>query len=144
MKTADFVWTQVGSIFVSYATAGTWTDESFARWQHETSTAAIDRYIAGIDGLLEMTARQRRIGAEIGIRRGIKTSIVCDNPVFRGVVTALSWLGADVTPFAWADVDSGARWLTASAEEQAAVVAAMAKLRDSVKAKNARTQHHHG
>jgi hypothetical protein len=49
--------------------------------------------------------------AEVLRSRNIPTAAVTDERLVRGLITAVSWLGVDIKPFAWSEVHNAVTYL---------------------------------
>lgn len=74
-------------------------------------TAPITRVLAAGIGNVSSSSMERKQGAELLKKRKIRTAIVTDNALVRGIVTAVAWLGADTSAFSWAERRNALQYL---------------------------------
>jgi hypothetical protein len=89
------------SILVSFGREGQLPEAVFDRWLRLLSEPGINGHLSAAVGPLALTLSQRSRAADISKKLGIRTAVVTDSRVGRGVVTAVSWLGADIKAFSW-------------------------------------------
>ncbi len=111
MKLAVF-----GDVLVSVSRAGTedkgvLNEKDMGQFLNVLRTAPIKKYLAGFHGSINSSSIQRKEGAELVKSRNIQTAVITDDRLVRGFVTALSWLGAKVNAFSWADVGAALKHL---------------------------------
>lgn len=83
-------------------------DPFIATLQSEETT----RLFALVIGAATIDATQRKTAADTFRGHGIMTAVVSDDRMTRGVLTALSWLGADVKAFRWADAEDAVKHIS--------------------------------
>ncbi|KIG13876.1 hypothetical protein DB30_07479 [Enhygromyxa salina] len=100
-----FKWFKDGDLMVAVNTAGNISDEVWDGFIAELSAEDFSHYIGCSLGILEVSAAQRKQAALALRSNKVSVAIVTDDVLVRGVVTAVSWLGANVKSFAWKDFD---------------------------------------
>lgn len=105
MAEAIFKWVKDGDVMVNVNTAGNIGDELWERFVTELGAFDYKHYIGASLGILELSATQRKHAAAALRANGVQVVIITDDVLVRGVVTAVSWLGANVKSFAWKDID---------------------------------------
>jgi hypothetical protein len=80
-------------------------DELWERFIAELGAFDYKAYIGASLGILELSAAQRKHAAAALRANSVHVVIITDDVLVRGVVTAVSWLGANVKSFAWKDID---------------------------------------
>lgn len=111
MAKATHVWEVIGDVLVSVTTAGLIPDEQWKGWLKELQTKPLRKCIGATFGATELTSIQRKEGSEAARQRGIKVAVVTDESLVRGIVTAVSWLGAPIRSFSWADMQGAIKYL---------------------------------
>jgi hypothetical protein len=105
MTEAIFKWVKQGDVMVAVNTAGNLGDELWARFMEDLSALDYKCHIGASMGILELSAAQRKQAATALRGNGVQVVVITDDVLVRGVVTAVSWLGANVKSFAWKDTD---------------------------------------
>jgi hypothetical protein len=105
MAEAIFKWVRDGDVMVNVNTSGNMGDELWDRFVEQLSAFDYKCYIGASLGILELSAAQRKHAASALRTNGVQVVIITDDVLVRGVVTAVSWLGANVKSFAWKDID---------------------------------------
>ncbi|PRQ06931.1 hypothetical protein [Enhygromyxa salina] len=100
-----FKWIKDGDLMVAVNTAGNISDEVWEGFVAELGADDFKYYIGCSLGILEVSAAQRKQAAVALRSNKVAVAIITDDVLVRGVVTAVSWLGANVKSFAWKDFD---------------------------------------
>jgi hypothetical protein len=58
-----------------------------------------------------MSSTQRRQAAQLAEELSLRTVVVTDDRIGRGIVTAVSWLGADIRAASWASIGDASVFL---------------------------------
>lgn len=103
---------------INVNTAGTMGDAAWQAFITELGARDYGRYMGVSLGVLEITAAQRRQAAAALRGNGVTVAIVTDDVLVRGIVTAVSWLGADVKSFPCAEMRDAVAWLGLGAQER--------------------------
>lgn len=98
-------WIKDGDLMLAINTAGNISDEVWSRFVADLGAEDFKYYIGCSLGILEVTAAQRKQAALALRHNHVTVAIITDDVLVRGVVTAVSWLGANVKSFAWKDID---------------------------------------
>jgi hypothetical protein len=114
---AIFKWVKHGDVMVNVNTAGTMSDASWSMFVAELGARDYTRYIGASLGNFEITAVQRKDAAAALRGNGVAVAIVTNDVLVRGLVTAVSWLGANVKSFARADTSRALVWLGVAERE---------------------------
>lgn len=95
---------QIGEVFLVCNGPGTLSAADFELICESASEPGV-KTVLGLDaGPNEITSVQRKRIADIARDRGLFVIIVTNERMTRGIVTALSWLGANVKAFSWDDI----------------------------------------
>jgi hypothetical protein len=105
MTEAIFKWVKQDDVMVAVNTAGNLGDEIWARFMVDLSAVDYKCHIGASMGILELSAAQRKQAAAALRANGVQVVVITDDVLVRGVVTAVSWLGANVKSFTWKDID---------------------------------------
>jgi hypothetical protein len=105
MAESIFKWVKRGDVMVNVNTAGNVGDELWSKFVSALGAGDYKVYIGASLGILEVTAAQRKEAAATLRSNGVAVAIITDDVLVRGVVTAVSWLGANVKSFAWKDIE---------------------------------------
>jgi hypothetical protein len=100
-----------GPILVSFGREGQIPERDFRAWMDALRDPEVTAQLSAAVGTLHMSLAQRKQAASTAKKRDIRTAVLTDDRVGRGVVTAVSWLGADIRAFAWEDVNKASEFL---------------------------------
>lgn len=101
----------VGDVMVSFAMDGRMAEGSMEAMYEEIRNKPITKFLGTDTGGVEVTSVQRAVGAEVVREKGVKVAVVTDERLMRGIVTALSWLGANIKSFDWNNVKEAIKYL---------------------------------
>lgn len=105
MAESVFKWIKDGDVMIAVNTAGKISDETWSAFMEEFGASDYRCYIGASVGILEVSSVQRKQAAEAIRTNKVSVAIITDDILVRGVVTAVSWLGANARSFAWKDID---------------------------------------
>ena len=105
MAESVFKWFKDGDVMVGVNTPGNISDEVWSKFLADLSADDYSCYIGCSLGILEVSAPQRKQAANALRHNKVALAVITDDVLVRGVVTAVSWLGANVKSFAWKDID---------------------------------------
>jgi hypothetical protein len=105
MAESVFKWFKDSGVMVGVNTPGNISDEVWDAFLTDLSASDYACYIGCSLGILEVTAPQRKQAAAALRNNKVALAVITDDVLVRGVVTAVSWLGANVKSFAWKDID---------------------------------------
>lgn len=132
MKIAQYKWTIVDDCIIAVTTDGKMPDAEWKLFVHEMDTKNIKRYLAYVIGSLDVDSVQRKLGIDVVAKRRIKVSVVNDSAVVRGIITAASWFGVDITSFPPDKVREAVKALGIPENRETAVMVALQTLKRSV------------
>ncbi len=124
-------WQVVGDIIVT-RTADEIPDAQWDPFIERISVGDIARIFSLVVGPATITATQRKGAAETFKTRGIEATVITDNRMTRGILTALSWLGAHVKGFRWTDLEPALANLGATGDERDQLAAIAERCRQEV------------
>ena len=109
-------WTVQGDLMVSFYMPGPISDET---WQDYCDTIASDKVakvLATSIGAVEVNSPQRKqVSDALKAAPQVAVAVVTDEPIVRGLMTAVSWLGrVDLKAFPWHKVAEAYRHLAPS------------------------------
>lgn len=122
----------VEHLLISVSSDGVVLDEDWQRLMTMLKTPQITHYFSASFGNPEVTSVQRKQAAEIFKIRGIKTAVVTDEVFVRGLVTAVSWLGANVQAFSWSDTSAAFKYLAVGPALEPRALSELGRLRFEV------------
>ncbi len=135
MHEAILNWDVIERVLVVCATAGTITDGSFDPLLEEIrANRDIDACLATSLGAQKMTVIQRTDAAQLLRDRAFKTVVLTDSRATRGILTAISWFGGDISAKALDDMDGGLDALELRGSRRTAVRTLAARLRQQLQA----------
>ena len=133
MAECVFKWVKIGNLMIAVNTAGNISDERWARFIEDFGAEGHGGYLGGSLGILEVSSAQRKSAAKAMRERGFPVSILTDDVLVRGVVTAVSWLGANAKSYPWSQLDLALQRLDVDVGKQE-VVRILDELRAEVEA----------
>jgi hypothetical protein len=104
MKAGVHKWMLVGDVMVAFTAAGRISDDIWNAYIKDLKEKRFTKYLGTSVGAIEIDSVRRKAGSEALRSRGIPAAIVTDERIVRGIVTAVSWLGVEVKPFAWTEL----------------------------------------
>lgn len=120
-------WYRLGDIVVSFTMGGQIED---ALWDQYVAALRADgvRMLFGIasEDASGISATQRKAASDAMQQKSIQAVAVTNSRVLRGVLTAVSWLGAKVKAYSWDSFDQALQAAGADASQQAELRAMMA------------------
>lgn len=129
MERSTVRWCVVENLMITFSTPGTLTDPDFNVWMKEFRAKPFTRYLNTSVGYVNLTSVQRKLAAEAMKEKAVKTSVVTDEMLLRGMVTAVAWLGADVKAFSWADLAVAIRHLDVVPATEVRAIDAVQRMR---------------
>ncbi|NJK33454.1 MAG: hypothetical protein HC927_14200 [Deltaproteobacteria bacterium] len=106
-------WIVVGDLMISFYQAGPIGDEVWEDYCDTLSSPPCAKVLATSIGAVEVSAPQRRSVSAALKRTGVTVAVVTDEPIVRGLMTAVSWLGrVDVKAFPWHKIGDAFRHLS--------------------------------
>lgn len=124
MKVAVLKFETIDELLVSYTTAGAVADSDWTDLINRLKDPKITKYMPTSIGTVDVTSVQRKTVAEVLKVRKIQVVVVTEASLVRGLVTAVSWLGANIKAVDWPDIHKGLDHLdvTGSQQERALVM----------------------
>lgn len=122
-------WSVIDNLMISFVSPGEVTEREFDAWMREFTTKPFTRYLATSVGFIHLNSVQRKRIADAMKTKAAKTAILTDETLIRGVVTALSWMGADIKSFRWDQVREALRHLDMAPASEARAVEAINRLK---------------
>lgn len=105
---------QVADVLLVCTGPGTVTDQDMRQILVAAETPSVAK-VLGLDaGPTELTSTQRKTIAEVASRRKLLVVAVTDERMTRGIVTAVSWLGANIKAYAWDELRVAVKQLAVS------------------------------
>jgi hypothetical protein len=131
MPTSTMKWVVVDDLLVVCASAGEAPKEVWDNYVEALKDKRVTCHIAASVGALEVSSLQRKAANEVLKVRGIPMTVLTDSGLVRGLVTAASWLGLNISAFEWGDMRSALRQLKVNKVTEDRAVIALAQLRDA-------------
>lgn len=135
-----FKWTVEDEVMVVVSGEGVMPADKWAEHMRDLANDPITKVLGLNLGTVQLTSVQRKQASDIAKERGLSSIIVSDSAMTRGIITAVSWLGANIRAFPWADFDGAIKALRLSSDGERRVAARATELRqqcESEIAKNA-------
>jgi len=122
----------VDGVLLVCSSAGRLVDEDFAALLAKVRSSRIEACLAITLGASSMTSVQRTDVAKLAKEQGFKTAVLNDNAVTRGILTAISWFGVDISSFGLGDLDGALDALSLHGVRRIAVTEAAHRIRAEV------------
>lgn len=128
-KQAIMKWTTVGPTMISCSTDGKMDDATWKAFAKDLESKGITKYIQGVIGMVDVSSLQRKLVVDILTAHKISAVIVTDDRLVRGMITAASWLGANIKGFAWAELKLAVEHIEEVGVTKDRIMAAMQTMR---------------
>jgi hypothetical protein len=132
MALGNLRWVVVEDVMVTFATPGEIDNQSLTAWTKDIKAKPVTRLLGANVGVVEANSGQRKLAVDTVKGKGMPVAIVSDQALTRGVVTAASWLGANIRAFSWHELSAAATFLQMTPSLQDKVIDALMKLRNDV------------
>jgi len=100
-----FDWGVVGDVLLTRAVAGRIPDDAWFGMIEDMRRDEVKFIFSLSMGSAGVSAQQRRAAAEVMQSRDVPAVVIADSRITRGILTAVSWLGANIQSFPWERVD---------------------------------------
>lgn len=111
MAECVFKWVKTGNLMIAVNTAGNISEDLWARFIADFGGGDHRGYLGASLGILEVSSSQRKSAAKAMREGNFPVSILTDDVLVRGVVTAVSWLGANAKSYPWSQLDLALQFL---------------------------------
>ncbi len=128
-KRAVMKWQTVGPVMISCSGEGKMDDALWKPFAKDLETKSITKFLQGVVGSVEVSSLQRKLVVDILRAHKISSVVVTDDSFVRGMITAASWLGADIKGYAWAELPKAIEQLESSPELRERMLLTMESLR---------------
>lgn len=120
---------RLNNVIVLCSTKGKIPAEAWNHFIKEFRTGEINKFLSLSIGMTDVTSTQRAEGSQIAKEKKCTVSVVTDERMIRGLVTAASWLGANVKAFSWEDLEEAVKHFNLSSMLERRVLDAAVALR---------------
>ncbi len=100
-----FDWAVVGDVLLTRAVAGSISDAQWFGMLDDMRRPEVRAIFSLSFGATGVSAVQRKAAADVMQSKDIPAIVIADSRITRGVLTAVSWLGANIQSFSWSRVD---------------------------------------
>lgn len=111
MRKLTFKWSVDDGLLVACSGEGEMNAELWAQYISDLQTKGVTKVLGLNLGTIAMTSTQRKQASDIAKARGIISIIVTDDRVTRGIITAISWVGANIRAFPWTELNAAIKAL---------------------------------
>ncbi len=122
-------WATFGEVLVSVTRPGIVDEDTFQVFLQDLRRDPIKKYLAASIGKPDATSLQRKQIADVLKEHNIRTATVTDDSLTRGLVTAISWLGANIKAFSWSEMKDALRYLEVEEPVASRALDTVARLR---------------
>jgi hypothetical protein len=131
MKGAVYKCEIVENLLISFASPGPIPDALWENFINHAKKREVTKYIATTIGPTEANSLQRKAAADLFKARKIPVVVVTDASFVRGLVTAVSWLGANIKAVDWPDLRKGLEHLGVIGSQQERAVEIIMRLKST-------------
>jgi hypothetical protein len=132
MKICLMKWVVIKDVVVHASTAGEIPGHVWQQFLGDLKKKRVTKALGLSLGQAAVTSLQRKEASEVSKAQNIKSAIVTDDSLVRGVLTAMSWLGANVKPFSWAQLGDAIKFLELDTDTESLVLGAARSLRQEL------------
>lgn len=125
-------WVVVDDVLVTFATPGEIDNQVLTAWSKDIKTKPVAKLLGANVGVVEANSAQRKLAVDTVKGKNVPVAIVSDQALTRGIVTAASWLGANIRAFSWKELREATQFLQILPPLQDKVIDALMKLRNDV------------
>jgi hypothetical protein len=134
MKQSTLKWSIVGDVCVSCVTEGRIAEDAWRAHLEALAAPAITMALTSALGPIDVDGTHRKQVADLVAHKGMRTVMVTDERMVRGLATAISWLGVDIKAYSWVDVRDAIAHLKSSRPEQERLLEALMDVRRACQA----------
>ncbi|MCA9709474.1 MAG: hypothetical protein KDK70_26775 [Myxococcales bacterium] len=121
-----------GRWLVSYTKPGPINDKTWDAFVEAIENAPELRMALGVSyGSVGVNSVQRKKTADALKKKSVAVIVITDDRLTRGIVTAISWLGAKLKAFSWLEMDKAVAALEAPEQVSAEILASVRKFYES-------------
>lgn len=121
-------WERVDNMLVVVNGTGSVPDSLWEQLVRDMDELPIDTYLGISMGTIRVTSVQRQLAADVAKKRGLSTIILTNDRLVRGLVTAVSWLGADIKAYPSGEMEEVLSSLELGSATRAAILEASSRL----------------
>jgi hypothetical protein len=112
-------WRVYSQVLVSFTKAGKIPNEVWDAYIAALSSPSVKSSLALTVGSVDVNSVQRKQVSEVvtNPKSQLLCVVVTDNPLTRGIATAVSWFGANLKAFSWRDLERALESLGVNAKE---------------------------
>lgn len=129
MSRSVYKYAVIQNLLITVNTAGTPAEEDWNNYLTVLRTQPITKYLGASIGNVDVSSVRRKQSSELLKANGVRTAVVTDDTVVRGLVTAMSWLGTNMNAFSWGDMKSALKYLDVAGDMAEKAEATIFKLR---------------
>ncbi|HEX2567920.1 MAG TPA: hypothetical protein VH877_00090 [Polyangia bacterium] len=124
-------WEVVEDVMVTFATPGEIDNQALTAWTKDIKTKPVTKLLGANVGAVEANSAQRKLAVDTVKGKNVPVAIVSDQALTRGIVTAASWLGANIRAFSWSELREATEFLQIRASLQGRVIDTLMRLRNA-------------
>lgn len=98
-------WETVDSCLVTMSIPGPVDKATWQAYIDDLRQPQLESVFSLVSGAATIDAVQRKQAANTVSERGLRVIVVTDNRLTRGVLTAISWLGASIRSYSWMEIE---------------------------------------
>ncbi len=118
MKESVFKVEALGDLLIGITTAGQISDSDWTEFINNLKRPEIKKYIGTVVGAGEANSIQRKSASEVFKVRKIPAVVITESSIVRGIVTAVSWWGANIKSYDWPELRKGLEHLDVTGLQQ--------------------------
>ncbi len=129
MSQIVFKWNIEDDVMVVVTGEGVMPADRWADHMRDMANEPLTKVLGLSLGNVTLTSIQRKQASDIAKERKLFSVIVSDSAMTRGIITAVSWLGANIRAFPYTELDAAIKALKLSPEVERRVAARTTTLR---------------
>lgn len=117
-RTHTFTWELLGDVLLATVVPGEIEGDRWEQYLVMLRDKRVRTVMALVQGSVSIDAKKRKGAADGLNERGMEVVVVTDSRMTRGMLTAMSWLGAKFRAFSWTELDKALQQTGATASTQ--------------------------
>lgn len=115
-------WEINGDVLVAITAPGTIDTATWNKFIESLKKPEVRKVLNFVRGEVTIDAVKRKQAADTVTERKLEVTVVTDNRLTRGVLTAVSWLGANIKAYSWSDMEKALDRIGASPTDRSRIL----------------------
>jgi hypothetical protein len=126
-------WEIIGDVMITRTTGGAIPMKLWEPFIRDLKAAGVTRLLALVVGPASINTSQRQGAADTFRTMAVEVVVISDDRMVRGIITALSWLGANVKGFAWNEFEKALGRLSLEGTDGQGIMQIALRCRDEMR-----------